>query len=184
MTIFILDDSLNIRDFTLYLWLNRLFRHLFAIYRYSLWSDGFYLWLQLNAELRADLKERMVENYQKPGQEHITRAIDKLQQDVRPKYFQILLQIKFCNVETRLVEPTFKACDKLCFEVYGLTISWQWRLLNTISQSVSIMSLCIIASDTTSPWENIPPSQEWTLFLFPRPLPLHLFHGAAEVLRQ
>ncbi|XP_048013630.1 CD151 antigen isoform X2 [Megalobrama amblycephala] len=38
---------------------------------------------ELNAELRADLKERMVENYQKPGQEHITRAVDKLQQDLK-----------------------------------------------------------------------------------------------------
>uniref|UniRef100_A0A8C1XKN0 Tetraspanin n=1 Tax=Cyprinus carpio TaxID=7962 RepID=A0A8C1XKN0_CYPCA len=37
----------------------------------------------LNAELRADLKERMVQNYQQPGQEHITRAIDNLQQDLK-----------------------------------------------------------------------------------------------------
>uniref|UniRef100_A0A8C1QIM3 Tetraspanin n=1 Tax=Cyprinus carpio TaxID=7962 RepID=A0A8C1QIM3_CYPCA len=37
----------------------------------------------LNAELRADLKERMVQNYQQPGQEHITRAIDSLQQDLK-----------------------------------------------------------------------------------------------------
>uniref|UniRef100_A0A8C1XNS9 Tetraspanin n=1 Tax=Cyprinus carpio TaxID=7962 RepID=A0A8C1XNS9_CYPCA len=38
---------------------------------------------ELNAELRADLKERMVQNYQQPGQEHITRAIDNLQQDLK-----------------------------------------------------------------------------------------------------
>lgn len=39
--------------------------------------------VQLNNELRADLKETMVQKYQQPGQEHITRAVDKLQQDVR-----------------------------------------------------------------------------------------------------
>ncbi|XP_026057669.1 CD151 antigen-like isoform X2 [Carassius auratus] len=38
---------------------------------------------ELNAELRADLKEKMVQNYQQHGQEHITRAIDKLQQDLK-----------------------------------------------------------------------------------------------------
>uniref|UniRef100_A0A673ICU1 Tetraspanin n=1 Tax=Sinocyclocheilus rhinocerous TaxID=307959 RepID=A0A673ICU1_9TELE len=38
---------------------------------------------ELNAELRADLKERMVQNYQQPGQEQITRAIDNLQQDLK-----------------------------------------------------------------------------------------------------
>uniref|UniRef100_A0A8C1GMJ6 Tetraspanin n=1 Tax=Cyprinus carpio TaxID=7962 RepID=A0A8C1GMJ6_CYPCA len=41
------------------------------------------LLIVLNAELRADLKERMVQNYQQPGQEHITRAIDHLQQDLK-----------------------------------------------------------------------------------------------------
>lgn len=39
--------------------------------------------VQLNDELKANLKETMVQKYQQPGQEHITRAVDKLQQDVR-----------------------------------------------------------------------------------------------------
>lgn len=39
--------------------------------------------VQVNDELRADLKETMVLKYQQPDQEHITRAVDKLQQDVR-----------------------------------------------------------------------------------------------------
>lgn len=41
------------------------------------------IYVQLNDELRADLKETMVQKYQQPDQEHITRAVDKLQQDVR-----------------------------------------------------------------------------------------------------
>uniref|UniRef100_A0A3B4C0H9 Uncharacterized protein n=1 Tax=Pygocentrus nattereri TaxID=42514 RepID=A0A3B4C0H9_PYGNA len=38
---------------------------------------------ELNEELRADLKKTMVQKYQKPGEEHITRAVDKLQQDLK-----------------------------------------------------------------------------------------------------
>ncbi|KAL7858058.1 hypothetical protein AOLI_G00181600 [Acnodon oligacanthus] len=38
---------------------------------------------ELNEELRADLKQTMVQKYQKPGEEHITRAVDKLQQDLK-----------------------------------------------------------------------------------------------------
>ncbi|XP_026856762.1 CD151 antigen isoform X3 [Electrophorus electricus] len=38
---------------------------------------------KLDEELRADLKETMVQKYQRPGHEHITRAVDKLQQDLK-----------------------------------------------------------------------------------------------------
>uniref|UniRef100_A0A8B9JF59 Tetraspanin n=1 Tax=Astyanax mexicanus TaxID=7994 RepID=A0A8B9JF59_ASTMX len=38
---------------------------------------------QLNEELRADLKETMVQKYQQPGEDHVTRAVDKLQQDLK-----------------------------------------------------------------------------------------------------
>ncbi|XP_076863261.1 CD151 antigen isoform X2 [Brachyhypopomus gauderio] len=38
---------------------------------------------ELNEELRNDLKETMVQKYQRPGQEHITRAVDRLQQDLK-----------------------------------------------------------------------------------------------------
>lgn len=54
-----------------------------GILAYVYYQECFPLCYQLNAELRADLKERMVENYQQPGQEHITRAIDRLQQDLK-----------------------------------------------------------------------------------------------------
>ncbi|KAK3558773.1 hypothetical protein QTP86_028706, partial [Hemibagrus guttatus] len=37
----------------------------------------------LNDELSADLKKTMVQKYQQPDQEHITRAVDKLQQDLK-----------------------------------------------------------------------------------------------------
>ncbi|XP_059402419.1 CD151 antigen-like isoform X1 [Carassius carassius] len=50
---------------------------------YVYYQECFPLCYQLNAELRADLKEKMVQNYQQPGQEHITRAIDNLQQDLK-----------------------------------------------------------------------------------------------------
>uniref|UniRef100_A0A8C1S1F4 CD151 molecule n=1 Tax=Cyprinus carpio TaxID=7962 RepID=A0A8C1S1F4_CYPCA len=54
-----------------------------GILAYVYYQECFPLCYQLNAELRADLKERMVQNYQQPGQEHITRAIDNLQQDLK-----------------------------------------------------------------------------------------------------
>ncbi|XP_030646491.1 CD151 antigen [Chanos chanos] len=37
---------------------------------------------ELNNELREDLRKTMVQNYQQPGKEHITRAVDRLQQDL------------------------------------------------------------------------------------------------------
>lgn len=39
--------------------------------------------VQLNDELKADLKETMVQKYQHPDQEHITQAVDNLQQNVK-----------------------------------------------------------------------------------------------------
>ncbi|KAM9496636.1 CD151 antigen isoform 2-T2 [Clarias gariepinus] len=44
---------------------------------------AYWYYQELNNELRADLKETMVQKYQQPGQEHITRAVDKLQQDLK-----------------------------------------------------------------------------------------------------
>ncbi|XP_046716003.1 CD151 antigen isoform X3 [Silurus meridionalis] len=41
------------------------------------------LLIVLNDELRVNLKETMVQKYQQPHQEHITRAVDKLQQDLK-----------------------------------------------------------------------------------------------------
>ncbi|XP_028823250.1 CD151 antigen-like isoform X2 [Denticeps clupeoides] len=38
---------------------------------------------ELSDELRADLKETMVQQYQQPGQDHVTRAVDRLQQDMK-----------------------------------------------------------------------------------------------------
>ncbi|XP_051979432.1 CD151 antigen isoform X1 [Xyrauchen texanus] len=54
-----------------------------GILAYVYYQECFPLCYQLNSELRVDLKERMVQNYQQPGQEHITRAVDKLQQDLK-----------------------------------------------------------------------------------------------------
>ncbi|XP_073720762.1 CD151 antigen-like isoform X1 [Misgurnus anguillicaudatus] len=54
-----------------------------GILAYVYYQECFPLCYQLNAELRADLKERMVQNYQQPGQEDITRAVDRLQQDLK-----------------------------------------------------------------------------------------------------
>ncbi|KAF5907573.1 pseudouridylate synthase 7 isoform X1, partial [Clarias magur] len=44
---------------------------------------AYWYYQELNNELRADLKETMVQKYQQPDQEHITRAVDKLQQDLK-----------------------------------------------------------------------------------------------------
>ncbi|KAA0724694.1 CD151 antigen [Triplophysa tibetana] len=54
-----------------------------GILAYVYYQECFPLCYQLNAELRADLKERMIQNYQEPGQEEITRAVDRLQQDFK-----------------------------------------------------------------------------------------------------
>ncbi|XP_012672711.1 CD151 antigen-like [Clupea harengus] len=38
---------------------------------------------QLNAELKDNLRETMVQKYQQPNQDHITKAVDKLQQEFK-----------------------------------------------------------------------------------------------------
>ncbi|XP_062327131.1 CD151 antigen-like isoform X1 [Osmerus eperlanus] len=38
---------------------------------------------QLNEELKQNLRETMVQKYQQPGQEHVTGAVDKLQQEFK-----------------------------------------------------------------------------------------------------
>ncbi|KAL6474430.1 hypothetical protein MHYP_G00179910 [Metynnis hypsauchen] len=53
-----------------------------GVLAYVYYQECFPFCYELNEELRADLKKTMVQNYQKPGEEHITRAVDKLQQDL------------------------------------------------------------------------------------------------------
>lgn len=45
-------------------------------------ADCFYPPAQLNEELKQNLKETMVQKYKQSGEERITRAVDKLQQEV------------------------------------------------------------------------------------------------------
>ncbi|XP_026774527.3 CD151 antigen isoform X1 [Pangasianodon hypophthalmus] len=54
-----------------------------GVLSYWYYQECFPFCYKLNDELRADLKETMVEKYQHPDHEHITRAVDKLQQDLK-----------------------------------------------------------------------------------------------------
>ncbi|XP_062858909.1 CD151 antigen isoform X2 [Trichomycterus rosablanca] len=44
---------------------------------------AYWYYQELNEELKTDLKQTMVEKYQQPDEDHITRAVDKLQQDLK-----------------------------------------------------------------------------------------------------
>lgn len=39
--------------------------------------------LKLNEELKENLRDTMVKKYRQPEQDHVTKAVDKLQQEVR-----------------------------------------------------------------------------------------------------
>lgn len=46
-------------------------------------SEMFLLFVQLDEDLRQNLKTTMQQKYRHPGEEKVTQAVDKLQQEVR-----------------------------------------------------------------------------------------------------
>ena len=49
----------------------------------SLWGLTALFAAQLNEELKQNLRETMVQKYKQENEKHITKAVDKLQQEVR-----------------------------------------------------------------------------------------------------